>query len=65
MPIQYILYVDNVPTKSISDTLQEAQTSANDYIAEGRDLMIQTINSPNPVQTWNYKHDIKTWVEKK
>jgi hypothetical protein len=62
--IQYLLYVDNLPTKAIHDTLSETQASARDYLEEKKPLMITTVNSPYPVQTWNFDYALKMWIEK-
>jgi len=63
--IQYLLYVDNLPTKAIHNTLSETQASARYYQEEKKPLMITTVNSPNPVQTWNFDYTLKIWIEKK
>ena len=59
-----IFYVNNLLTKSVHDTLSVTQASAREYIGEKKPLMIETVNSPHPVQTWNFDYKINKWVEK-
>lgn len=60
---QFHVYVDGEPTKGIFNTLQEAQEGYKEEIAAGRNVEIQTINSPAPMIRWYFDQTINEWVQ--
>ena len=60
----FMLFVDDTFT-AVGKSLDEAKRLAVPYLSGARSLRIESAVAPAPTQTWNYDHDMRTWVERK
>ena len=60
----FFLYVNQKQVPRVYMTLDEAQNEANPHIQVQSGLQIKTTGgSGSLVRIWNYRYDIKQWVE--
>ena len=57
----YLLYVNQQQVPEIFETLEEAQVAAKPYMQNQATLQIKT--TWGAVVIWNYRYDLKQWLE--
>ena len=57
----YILYVNQQQAPEVFETLEEAKVAAKPYMQNQAALQIKT--TWGAVVTWNYRYDLKQWLE--
>lgn len=57
----YLLYVNQQQMPEVFETLEDAQVAAKPYMQNQAALQIKT--TWNAVRTWNYRYDVKQWLE--
>lgn len=61
-PVQgYLLFVNQQQVPEIFETLEEAEVGAKPYMQNQPVLQIKT--NWMAVVTWNYRYDLKQWLE--
>ena len=57
----YLLYVNQRQVQDIFSTLEKAQEAAKPHIPGAAALQIKSTSTA--VRTWNYRYDVKQWLE--
>lgn len=57
----YLLYVNQQQVQNIFPTLEQAQEAAKPHIPSEAALQIKLTSTA--VRTWNYRYDVKRWLE--
>lgn len=61
---EFFLYINQRQIPGVFRTLEEAQDYAMPHIPNQADLRIKTTSGTGSlVRTWNYRYDLKQWVE--
>jgi hypothetical protein len=57
----YILFVNQQQVQDLFPTLEMTQEAAKPHLPSQAALQIKSFD--NPVRTWNYRYDLKQWLE--